>query len=228
MAEQPLSDRLYEDILEAIIGGEFPEGARLPTEHEFAGRYGVSRPVIREALARLRFDGIITSRRGAGSFVVRRPREPLHRIDGVASVADIQRCFEFRVVLEGEIAGLAAERAEAGGIEAVAAAHDAFAAAVEGGADGIEEDLAFHFAVARTAGNDFFVNALFGVETAMRFAIRFGKTLSTVTPAIRLEKVVGEHRAILDAIRAGDGAAARAAMSRHLGHSRRRMFDGDV
>lgn len=228
MAEPTLSDRLYEKILEAIIDGEFPEGGRLPTEHDLAAGYGVSRPVIREALARLRFDGIITSRRGAGSFVVRRPREPLHRIDGVASVADIQRCFEFRVVLEGEIAGLAADRAEAGEVDAIAAACDAFAAAVETGKDGIEEDLAFHFAVARATRNDFFVNALFGVETAMRFAIRFGKTLSTVAPAVRLGKVVGEHRAILDAIRAGDADAARTAMRRHLGNSRRRMFDGDV
>ncbi len=223
-----LSDGLYESILGAIIDGEFPEGTKLPTENELAARYAVSRPVIREALARLRYDGIVTSRRGAGSFVVRRPREPLRGGDRVTSVADIQRCFEFRTVLESEIAGLAAERAEEADIARIAATYERLASAMETGADAIEEDVAFHFALAQATGNHFFVSALAGVENQMRFAIEFGKMLSTVSPGVRLGKVIREHREVLDAVRRKDPAAARAAMGRHLSNSRRRVFEGDV
>src|ERR671921_242876 len=95
------SSGIYDGILGSIVSGEFAENARLPSEVELARRFGASRPVVREALARLRDDGLIVSRQGSGSYVRRRPDNAVLQFVPVGSIADIQRCFEFRVGLEG-------------------------------------------------------------------------------------------------------------------------------
>jgi len=68
-----LPDKIYSDILNRILEGEYKEGERLPTEHALAERFETSRPTVREALARLRADGIIVTRHGSGTTVARRP-----------------------------------------------------------------------------------------------------------------------------------------------------------
>src|SRR5918996_3117709 len=104
------SAAIYDGIVGLIVSGEFAENARLPSEVELARRFGASRPVVREALARLRDDGLVISRQGSGSYVTRRPDDAVLRFVPVESIADIQRCFEFRVGLEGVAAALAAAR----------------------------------------------------------------------------------------------------------------------
>ena len=68
-----LPDRIYARVVEAILRGDFAPHNKLPTEEALSAQFGVSRPTVREALARLRSDGIIDSRRGAGSTVIRAP-----------------------------------------------------------------------------------------------------------------------------------------------------------
>src|SRR5918994_190000 len=92
--EAKLSAGIYEKLFERIVGGEFPVNARLPSETELARRFGASRPVVREALARLRDDGLIVSRQGSGSYVKRRPDQAVLQFVPVGSIADIQPCFE--------------------------------------------------------------------------------------------------------------------------------------
>src|SRR5436853_1933888 len=76
--EVPGSPSLYrkvaEDIKAAIAAGGYAAGTRLPSEHELAERYSVSRGTVRQAFAALRADGIIASRRGARRVVVGGPR----------------------------------------------------------------------------------------------------------------------------------------------------------
>jgi DNA-binding GntR family transcriptional regulator len=63
-----------EDIKAAIAAGGYAAGTRLPSEHELAERYSVSRGTVRQAFAALRADGVIASRRGARRVVVGGPR----------------------------------------------------------------------------------------------------------------------------------------------------------
>lgn len=70
-----LSDQIYERIFGLIVSGEFPEKSKLPTEVELADRLKVSRTIVREALARLRDEGFVISRQGAGTFVQRQKPE---------------------------------------------------------------------------------------------------------------------------------------------------------
>ncbi len=224
----PLRDRLYEKLRSGIANGDFPEGQRLPTEVELARRFGVSRPIVREALARLRYEGVVASRRGSGSVVVRRPAPPSARTDQVKSIADLRRCFEFRVALEGEIAALAAARATEDDVRTIATLNDAFVAVRREGKNAIEEDLQFHAAIARSSQNHLFVSAILNIENLVRFTMSFGIMLETIDPEERLRQTLREHRDIVDALRDHSPDRARRAMMNHIDYARRRMFEDDA
>src|ERR1700737_4920718 len=105
-----LPDRVYEQILEQIVSGDFSVGDRLPSENQLGSDHRVSRAVIREALSRLLADGVVVSRQGSGTFVQRKPERDFLRLAPIGGIADLMRCFEFRIALEGEAAYLAAQR----------------------------------------------------------------------------------------------------------------------
>src|ERR1700742_87594 len=97
------SDHLYESLASLIGGDDFAEGSRLPAESELARRFDVSRPMIREALSRLRENGFIISRKGAGSFVQRRGGHAAYHgglgFAPISSLAQIRQCYDFRIVV---------------------------------------------------------------------------------------------------------------------------------
>jgi len=65
-----LADIVHEQLFRLIGRGEFPKGCKLPPEGELATRFGVSRPVIRDALAKLKDAGYVRSQRGSGNVVI--------------------------------------------------------------------------------------------------------------------------------------------------------------
>src|SRR5260370_36520200 len=137
-----LPDRIYEEILEQIISGKFSTGDRLPSENQIGTEYKVSRAVVREALSRLLADGV--TRQGAGTFVQREPGREFLRLAPIGGIADLMRCFEFRIALEGEAAYLAAQRRTD---EHMAAIDEAFKKLNEPNAAsqlGVKEDIELH------------------------------------------------------------------------------------
>ncbi len=224
--EPTLSDQIYERIFALIVEGEFPEHSRLPAETELAKRFGASRPVIRAALARLREDGIIVSRQGSGSYVRRRPDAAVLRFVPLASIADIQRCFEFRVGLEGAAAALAAERWDEDDLAAIKAALAELDECIRTGRLGVEADERFHLAIAEATHNHFHVSVQRSLQQHIAFGMNLARNLSLLRPAARLQIVQDEHVAIVEAIERRDPGAARAAMESHLENARRRVFEG--
>ena len=178
-AGRSLSDAIYEQIYERISSGEWPEGTRLPTEIELADTFGVSRTVVREALLRLRIDGLVASRQGAGTRVIGAPSQHVLEFAEPGSIADIQRCYEFRVGIEGEAARLAAERNSEARIADIEAALEAMRRCIAKGGLGADEDIAFHIAVAQASENDYFVRTIHSVTRAIRIGISIAATLST-------------------------------------------------
>src|SRR5258707_7178535 len=75
--QSKLADQLYEQILDRIVGGGLAIGGKLPSESQLGELFGVSRPVVREALSRLQADGVVMSRHGSGSHVPPRPQPGL-------------------------------------------------------------------------------------------------------------------------------------------------------
>lgn len=223
--EAKRSAGIYQHIFEVIIAGEFPVNARLPSETELAQRFGASRPVVREALARLRDDGIIISRQGSGSYVKRRPDIAVLRFVPVSSIADIQRCFEFRHGLEGIAAALAAERWEDGDMAEIRAAFDALEASTEDFKLGVDADERFHLAIAKATHNAYHVSVQSSLQPNIVFGMSLTRNLSLLRTQERLREVQDEHRAIVEAVTARIPAAARAAMQLHIDNARRRMFE---
>ncbi len=221
-------DTVYANIMDLMSNGEFQENARLPTETELAQRFGVSRPTVREALSRLRLDGLIASRRGSGSFVLRRPDRNIKRFAPIESLADVQRCFAYRIALESAAAGLAAELRTPRDLDDIRRALEQppLVRVKEQAAGGVDEDLQFHLAIVRASQNIFFVTALEMVGDQMRVAMQLSRSLSLERSRLRREVVQAEHREIVNAVEKGSSVEAAEAMRLHLGNARRRLFEG--
>jgi GntR family transcriptional repressor for pyruvate dehydrogenase complex len=217
---------IYDGILGSIIAGEFAENTRLPSEIELSRRFGASRPVVREALARLRDDGLIVSRQGSGSYVTRRPDDAVLRFAPVGSIADIQRCFEFRVGLEGAAAALAAERWESDQLAEIRSAYEALEVCIRTGQLGVDADSHFHQAIARATHNHYYISVQLSLQAHIALGMNLTRNLSMLRTDNRLRVVQDEHTSILAAIEGRDAAAARAAMETHIENARRRMFEG--
>src|SRR5271168_1745285 len=116
-AQRSLSHALIERLTPDITSGRLAPGSRLPTEQEMIATTGVSRTVVREAVAALRAEGLVVTRQGVGAFVAAAPRRPF-RIEGgeLHSLREVIEVMELRTGVEIEAAGLAAERASATGL----------------------------------------------------------------------------------------------------------------
>lgn len=217
----------YDSIYEKIARGEWPAGTKLPPETELAAQLGVSRPILREALLRLRIDGIIDSRQGAGTRVVNVPSRTVLDHVNPGTIADVLRGYEFRISLEGEAAFQAASRADGRRITELAAAHQQMIDALHQPAVvGDEQDMAFHLAVARATDNPYFVSAVAAIIQIVRTGVRIASTLPHWTREERVRNSISEHARILDAIREGDALLSRNLMRQHIDEGRKRVFLG--
>ncbi|MEM7774252.1 MAG: FadR/GntR family transcriptional regulator [Pseudomonadota bacterium] len=220
-----LADQLYGQLLESIVSGQLTEGDKLPSENQISRLYSVSRPVIREALLRLQADGLVYSRQGAGTFVKARPPQGLIQFAEPSDVAGLLRCFEARLPFEGAAAALAAQRATAEDLDRIKATFRELEAALKGSELADEADYAFHIAIARATGNEFFVSILASLNKAMIGGMRVALSISKRGSAERISRIREEHRAIVDAIATGDSAGADLAMRYHIHRARSRVTD---
>ena len=246
-AEQRTSrrEKAYRDILALIVDGSLEIGARLPSEGEMATRFGVSRPIIREALSELQHAGVIQVRQGAGSFVlsakavssgtvnkIRSSYGAASTMGPVQSLAAVRQCFEFRASLEGEAAALAATHRPLQPLRDIEKALLRMERAISGpraGSEGsaqFEADFEFHRAIARAAENPYFERALLSMRESIEFTIGLSRSLSLTFARSRLDIVQREHARIFEMIQKGKSDKAREAMFSHMMNACRRVFDG--
>jgi DNA-binding FadR family transcriptional regulator len=218
-----LAHALVERLTSDITSGKFAPGSRLPTEQEMIASLGVSRTVVREAVAALRAEGLVVTRQGVGAFVAATPGRPFRiETSDLHSLREVVEVMELRTGIEIEAAGLAAERASKSQLATIKDAYQAIEQAIANGEGAIDQDFAFHCSIAAATGNSQFVNFL---EYLGRFIIPRQTIRSADNPTERrayLRKIQLEHREILDALRTGQTTAARAAMQRHMLNSRKR------
>lgn len=222
---QRMGDQLYGQILEQIVSGRLPEGMRLPAEQELCKMFGVSRPVVRQALQRLRADGLVHARQGSGTYVMARPADRLAEFVEPRRVADYLRCIEVRLVLEGAAARHAAERRSPGELAVIEAAYEAFRQEAGGGALTPTTDLAFHMAIAEASGNGFYAALLQHLHVEVAGVMNVALQLTHTSPRERISQVLQEHALILEAIRLQDGESAQLSMQFHITQARRRLVD---
>lgn len=219
-----LVDRVYREILGSIVAGEFKEGDKLPTELALTARFDASRPTIREALSRLRADGITSTRQGSGTFVTRRPDPDMPRFTPLENLSDVQRCFDFREVVESGAAALAATMATEADLALVERCYGQLDQVIADRAVGAGEDFDFHLAVARASGNQFFISAIASMQAQVLVSMNLMRNLSLLKSVERQKLVQVEHQRVLDALRRRDPTAAGEAMRSHLENARNRMF----
>jgi GntR family transcriptional regulator, hexuronate regulon transcriptional repressor len=208
-------DRLYQDVardlLEELAAGRYAVGGRLPAERELASKYNVSRPTVREAIIALEVQGLVEVRVGSGAYVLRLPgKEDLPGFNITAF-----ELTEARLLFEGEAAALAATQIgdeELAGIERLVEA----IAQENLQPDGAERaDREFHLAIARATRNTAILDAIEHLWD-LRSTSPEAALLHEKARRANIKPVVDEHTAILEALRARDPAAARAAMRGHL------------
>lgn len=215
---QEIARRIAADI----VSGRLAPAARLPTEGEMMQAMGVSRTVVREAVATLRAEGLISTHQGIGTFVKAPAAQMPFRIEPgqAATVADAVHIMELRAAVETEAAGLAAERATRSQHRAIRAALVAIDRAIVRDEPAIQEDFALHAAISDATGNPFFRRFLdfLGHFIIPRASVRIR---AANLPAY-MKAFQAEHRAIVAAIEARSVRQAQAAMRAHLVNSRDR------
>jgi GntR family transcriptional repressor for pyruvate dehydrogenase complex len=220
-----LSAEVVDRLAEQIISGKLPAGAKLPSEQEMMRGMGVSRTVVREAVAALRARGLVITRQGAGAFVDRdTSRQPyVIDADGLGSLDSVLDVLELRMAVESEAAAIASERATPIQIKAIREAQRVFNRAISNGERAIKEDFAFHQAIALATQNNRFVEFLefLGRLIIPRQSIR---SFEGNPDSLRkyLDRIEKEHEAIFLAIAAHSPKKAREAMRGHLLKSRER------
>ena len=219
-----LAQKVVTGLKDKIFSGDLPPGHKLPSEAELIDEFGVSRTVIREAVTRLRAEGLVETFQGRGSFVLAVPEPTSFTVESatIRTQHDVLDMVDFRIGVECEAAALAAARMTADSRATVDAALTAFVSAAPEQA--VEADFLFHRAVAAASGNRFYLDLLdsLGPMMIMLARTRLGDAHS-LTDATHVERVRREHDDIAAAVVAGDADLARAAMRVHLGNTRRRL-----
>ena len=215
-APRGLTAELVARLTADITSGKLAPGARRPTEQEMIAATGVSRTVVREAVAALRADGLVLTRQGAGAFVADQVRRPFRvDFDQNSSLGEVVNVLELRTGVEVEAAGLAAERGTQAHTKKIGERFEAIQRAIESGETAVDEDFAFRCAIADATGNPQFRRFL---EYLGRFIIprTVRDTAAPNGARARLDLFQREHQS---AIEGGAPKDARAAMQRHLGNS---------
>lgn len=227
-----LSETIAAQIEQLVIEGALKPGERLPPERELAQKLSVSRPSLREAIVVLESRGLLESRRGGGTYVcdVTAPglTDPLmHLVESHPETAyDI---LELRTALEKTGAYFAALRRTSADREIL---HRRFEA-MDRDADNYDSareaelDTEFHLAIADASHNVALVHVMRGLFLLLKGHI--ARNLDKLqSKGDSREAIRSQHRAILEAVDAGDADAARAAAGTHLDFVASHLRAGDV
>lgn len=222
VSREPLSMYVARRIRDAIMAGELPDGAALPSEKELCTRLGVGRSTVREALRILQAQGLVTggdtvSTRGpvvSGPGAVTGAAFALENVLRLGQVP-VDDLVTLRLLIEGEAVELAATRQDG---EALGRAASAIVAMERAGPDAeafLQADVAFHAALVEGAGNVAFTLVHNVLRGAMANHLRAGLEAESDAQAMK-RALVGQHRRILNAVRRGDGAGAAKLLRRHI------------
>jgi GntR family transcriptional repressor for pyruvate dehydrogenase complex len=198
-----VSEEIISQVRDLITSGRLKIGDRLPAERELAKTLQVGRSTVREAIRALESVGILQARPGEGTFLVSNQR----------------KLFEVRMVIEPDLAALAARRASIEQIVKMREALQEQDASVKDGQTGMKADTAFHFLLAEAAGNDI----LFRIMDSLMDLLRETREASLHTGG-RPANSLKEHKAILRAIEARDPQAAERRMREHIADMEKLVF----
>lgn len=205
---------MLDSVGRAIVTGSYDRKV-FPTEAQLATQHNVSRSVTREAVKMLTAKGLLSARPRQGTVIQPAALWNLFDTDVLRwllerkfSVELLKQFNQLRIAIEPEAAALAARFASPSDLEAIAAGLARMAAAERGEDETLDADIAFHVAILRASQNPFYAQFRDVVATALQTSIRFTNRIKGRSASL------SDHAAVDDAIRIGDGDAARTAMRR--------------
>ncbi len=221
---QRLYRQIAEQLRQLIARGEFQVGARLPAERDLASQLGVSRPSVREALIALEVEGIIEVRTGSGIYVLSQHGSaktlPAPGDNSPADWGPLE-VMQARLLVEAEVAALAAVNAQRQDLQAIRAALQQMKQETARGEMPRHGDEAFHQAVAQACGSSVLL------DTVQRYwQARNGPLFERLSDYFEnppaWQAAIAEHEQVFAAIQARDAPAARRAMQKHLRQAHKR------
>jgi len=227
------ADEVVQKVSQAIQLGLFLDGEQLPPETEFATQLGVSAMTLREALATLRQQGLVETRRGrTGGTFVRRPAAPplevlRERLRGMTT-STLRDLIDEQFAVSGAAAKLAADRAAGGSVRRLHAYVQQLSGATSLGSQ-IRADSRFHIEVAIASQSERLTRLEVGLQTQLAELLWLPPEaaddagLSGATGLLDPVDASGEHAAIAAAIGAEDGELARVLAERHVEANLRRL-----
>lgn len=213
-----VSDQAFEQIRDLIFRRQLKPGDQVMPERELAQALGVSRPTVREAIRRLVTLGLLEHRQGQGTFVrsidAQREHNPLAAVMGEHN-ATLEELLEVRMGLEGQSVVLAAQRATAEDLQVMQKALEAMKAENAVGRLGIEEDVAFHMALAFASKNPVQVYIMKNFYDLLHYGIKENLRALWEEPS-SLPIIARQHREIFEAVKGHNPETAYQAMKRHI------------
>jgi DNA-binding FadR family transcriptional regulator len=226
LAPQRLYRQIAEQVRQLMASGEFALGSRLPAERDLALQLGVSRPSVREALIALEVEGMIEVRTGSGIYVRQNTAAK-----STASAAELDdntpanwgplEVMSARILVEAEVAALAAANAQKGDLKAIKSGLQQMK--LEAARDEVprQGDEAFHEAIAQACGNSVLLDTVQRYWMARNGPL-FERLGDYFEHPVSWQTAIAEHTEVMHAIEARDSSAARKAMQKHLKQAHKR------
>lgn len=221
--------RVADDLAQSIRDGVYRPGEKLPAERELAEAFGVSRPTVREAMIALEIFGVVEIRHGSGIYVIEPNKGDANR-SGEGEVEDMGddlnvgafELIEARILIEGEMAAVAAAAVTDADVEAL----NALIARMQAGDNEECEraDEEFHQYIAHLTDNGALIDTVSNMW-ALRTQSRLAASIMTRAQGGGRTARIAEHKRIVKALASRDPAAARQAMRNHLEMVREYLLD---
>ena len=219
MNKKLLATQVEDQLMDYIINTPVNIGEKIPNEYELAETYGVGRSTIRETVKSLVSKGILEVRRGAGTYVISTnslENDPL----GLSKFTDkyelALELFEVRLMLETEIASLAAQKASDEDKKKIMNLCEEVEKLYRSGKNHTKKDVEFHTAIANASGNSVVCTLMPLIHTTI-------VTFVNLTYHKLMEETIQTHKAIAEAIQRGDSVGAKCAMIMHLTYNRQML-----
>lgn len=208
-------DRIISELKKLIVSGQLKPGDRLPAERSLSEKFGVGRSYVREAILKLEFYGLLKTNPQSGTYVSGLSIKVIDNI--ITDIIKLNKdnfsaLIEARYYLELDAIKLAAERRTDADLLAIEQAMLDYETKTDAGLDAVEEDMLFHIMIARAANNSVIESMILILIPDLIKTIIENK----ICGDNRGKTAMSEHRAILEALKAGDIDAAEDAMAQHL------------
>jgi GntR family transcriptional repressor for pyruvate dehydrogenase complex len=209
-----LTAAAFEQLISHVVNGSWKAGDRIPAERDLCQQLGIARTSLREALKAMELVGMVDSRVGDGTFVCPRSeflsRPLLWAFTGTDNT-EFEEIMEARIIIEENLAGLAAQRGTPEEIAAIGETVQMLQDSIARGEPILDVDMAFHLAIARASHNNVLAKSVQLLRNLMRQWLYYKVLMPEAAP-----RVLKRHLAISRAIKQGKPIVARREMRLHL------------